>query len=97
MWFKNLEKLMRNINKDQEKKLPRLNLLYSTPTCYLQAVHAANRTWTTKTDDFFPYASGIHSYWTGYFTSRPALKGMIRQANALLQACKQVHSTETGR
>ena len=27
-----------------------------------------------KSDDFFPYASGLHSYWTGYFTSRPSIK-----------------------
>ena len=27
-----------------------------------------------KGDDFFPYGSGQHSYWTGYFTSRPATK-----------------------
>ncbi len=39
----------------------------------------------TKTDDFFPYASDPHAFWTGYFTSRPALKGMIRKANSLLQ------------
>ena len=71
-----------------------LNILYSTPSCYLKAVHdaaeAGKQTWTTKTDDFFPYASDPHAYWTGYFTSRPALKGMIRQANSLLQAAKQV-------
>jgi hypothetical protein len=24
----------------------------------------------TKDDDFFPYASDPHAYWTGYFTSR---------------------------
>ena len=48
--------------------------------------------WSTKNDDFFPYASDPHSYWTGYFSSRPALKRMIREANSLLQACKQVHS-----
>ena len=43
-----------------------------------------------KDDDFFPYASGEHSYWTGYFTSRPTLKYMERQHNNLLQAAKQV-------
>ena len=30
-----------------------------------------------------------HAYWTGYFTSRPALKFHERQANALLIAAKQ--------
>ena len=46
--------------------------------------------WATKDDDFFPYASGEHSYWTGFFTSRPTLKYMERQHNNLLQAAKQV-------
>jgi lysosomal alpha-mannosidase len=44
---------------------------------------------TTKTDDFFPYSSDPHAYWTGYFTSRPALKGMVREGNNFLQVCKQ--------
>jgi len=27
-----------------------------------------------KTDDMFPYADCPHCYWSGYFTSRSALK-----------------------
>ena len=91
MWFKNMDKLRNYFNNNSSYGL---NILYSTPSCYLKAVHDAaedgGQTWTTKTDDFFPYASDPHAYWTGYFTSRPALKGMIRQANSLLQAAKQV-------
>merc|ERR1719187_2008698 len=69
-----------------------MNLMYSTPSCYLKAVHQSNVSLSVKSDDFFPYASDPHAYWTGYFTSRPALKGMIRKANGLLQACKQAES-----
>jgi lysosomal alpha-mannosidase len=94
MWFKNMDKLRHYFNNVNASL--GLNILYSTPSCYLKAVHnaaaAAGRPWPTKTDDFFPYASDPHAYWTGYFTSRPALKGMIRQANSLLQAAKQIHS-----
>jgi len=28
--------------------------------------------------DFFPYASSNHSYWTGYFTSKPAFKVYLK-------------------
>jgi hypothetical protein len=69
-WFKNLDKLINAVNADG-----RVNVFYSTPSQYVAAVHAANLTWSVKTDDFFPYADGDHAYWTGYFTSRPALKG----------------------
>ncbi len=38
-----------------------------------------------KTDDFFPYADDAHDFWTGYFTSRPALKLYERLSNSRLQ------------
>jgi len=47
-----------------------------------------------KTDDLFPYADGPHAYWTGYFTSRPTLKGYVRDCNNVLQTCKQVLKME---
>lgn len=34
--------------------------------------------------DFFPYRDGAHSFWTGFYTSRVALKGRIRDENKLL-------------
>jgi lysosomal alpha-mannosidase len=62
-----------------------LHLTYSTPACYLHSLGQDRDTllrdraqgaqvYPIKSDDFFPYASGEHSYWTGYFSSRPALK-----------------------
>ena len=66
--------------------------MYSTPSIYLDALHAAGETWSVKTDDFFPYADAPWSYWTGYFTSRPALKGYVRTSNNVLQACKQMET-----
>ncbi|KAL2347102.1 hypothetical protein Fmac_001102 [Flemingia macrophylla] len=52
----------------------RVHALYSTPSIYTDAKHAANEAWPIKTDDYFPYADRVNAYWTGYFTSRPALK-----------------------
>ena len=43
-----------------------------------------------QTDDFFPYADGKHAYWTGYFTSRPALKFYVRKGSAALQSSRQL-------
>ena len=63
----------------------RFNLLYSTPSCYVKSLNSVKKSWPLKTDDFFPYGSDAHSYWTGYFTSRPAFKYMVRQGSNLLQ------------
>ncbi|XP_062127967.1 lysosomal alpha-mannosidase isoform X3 [Drosophila sulfurigaster albostrigata] len=68
----------------------KINLLYSTPSCYLKSLHDAGISWPTKSDDFFPYASDPHAYWTGYFTSRPTLKRFERDGNHFLQVCKQL-------
>lgn len=67
-----------------------MTLFYSTPSCYIKAVQDANVTLPTKEDDFFPYASDNHSYWTGYFTSRPTLKYFERRGNNILQVWHKV-------
>lgn len=69
------------------------NLFYSTPSCYLKSLHDANITWPTKSDDFFPYASDPHAFWTGYFSSRPSVKRFERVGNHFLQVCKQLTAT----
>ncbi|CAG2111159.1 unnamed protein product, partial [Medioppia subpectinata] len=88
-WFTNMDKLIRYTNARQRNG-SNINVFYSTPTCYLAAVHQSNNTLTTKSDDFFPYASDGVTYWTGYFTSRPALKRYERVGNNFLQVCKQL-------
>ncbi|KRT79199.1 glycoside hydrolase [Oryctes borbonicus] len=93
-WYKNLDKLILYANKRQ-KEGSKYNLLYSTPSCYLKAVQDAAKgkiKWSVKTDDFFPYASDSHAFWTGYFTSRPTLKRYERFGNNFLQVCKQLYS-----
>jgi lysosomal alpha-mannosidase len=56
----------------------------------LYALNQADRAWPSKTDDFFPYANHLHGYWTGYFTSRAALKRYERHANNILQVTRQL-------
>ncbi|XP_049791934.1 lysosomal alpha-mannosidase-like [Schistocerca nitens] len=90
-WFVNLDKLIKYVN-DLQADGGRLNALYSTPSCYLKAVNEANITWELKEDDFFPYASDSHEYWTGYFTSRATSKYFERRGNNFLQVCKQLYT-----
>uniref|UniRef100_A0A669E1K1 Alpha-mannosidase n=1 Tax=Oreochromis niloticus TaxID=8128 RepID=A0A669E1K1_ORENI len=89
LWYKNLDKLIHYVNAQQANG-SKVNVLYSTPSCYLQELHRANLTWPLKTDDFFPYADDAHDFWTGYFTSRPALKRYERISNSNLQTCNQL-------
>ncbi|XP_077290663.1 lysosomal alpha-mannosidase-like [Arctopsyche grandis] len=88
MWYKNMDKLIKYVNERHNE----VKLIYSTPSCYIKSLHDSNTTWPTKQDDFFPYGSDSHSFWTGYFTSRPTLKYYERRGNNMLQACKQLQS-----
>ncbi|KAL9998686.1 putative alpha-mannosidase [Helianthus debilis subsp. tardiflorus] len=72
-WFWNMDKFIHYFNKDG-----RVNALYSTPSIYTDAKHAETESWPLKEEDYFPYASDIDAYWTGYFTSRAGLKGYVR-------------------
>ena len=38
----------------------------------------------------------LYSFLSGYFTSRPAIKGYVRMCNAHLQACKQLEAVHNG-
>ncbi|EDV97218.1 lysosomal alpha-mannosidase [Drosophila grimshawi] len=87
--FKNMDKLIKYVNQRQLEG-SKVNVFYSTPSCYLKEVHQMQLNWPKKTQDFFPYSSDAHSYWTGYFTSRPTQKRFERDGNHLLQTVKQL-------
>ncbi|XP_054743678.1 lysosomal alpha-mannosidase [Anastrepha obliqua] len=89
MNFKNMDKLIKYVNKRQSHGSI-VNIFYSTPACYLKAVHQSPLTWPTKTEDFFPYSTDWHTYWTGYYSSRPTQKRFERDGNHLLQVTKQL-------
>ncbi|XP_044750282.1 lysosomal alpha-mannosidase isoform X3 [Coccinella septempunctata] len=93
-WFTNLDKLIHYANLRQQNG-SQFNLIYSTPSCYVKAVHdeaeKKGMKWKTKSDDYFPYSSDPHSFWTGYFTSRPTIKRFERIGNNFLQVCKQLY------
>ncbi|KAL0709482.1 hypothetical protein Bca4012_016460 [Brassica carinata] len=84
-WFRQMDKLLHYVNLDG-----RINALYSTPSIYTDAKHAANEAWPLKTEDYFPYADRINAYWTGYFTSRPALKRYVRVMSGYYLAARQL-------
>ncbi|XP_067625390.1 lysosomal alpha-mannosidase [Eurosta solidaginis] len=89
MNFKNMDKLIKYVNERQTRG-SKVNVFYSTPACYLKALHESSLTWPNKTQDFFPYSSDWHSYWTGYYSSRPTQKRFERDGNHFLQVSKQL-------
>ena len=86
-----MDKIFKFINARPETY--NLKLIYSTPSMYADAINKLDLTWEVKTDDIFPYADRPYGYWTGYFTSRPALKGYVRTRNALLRFADKFAAT----
>ena len=93
-WFTNTDKLIHWLNQDG-----RVNAFYSTPSIYAEAkLNAAGgqQTYTLRDDDLFPYGFFPHGYLTGFFTSRPALKGYIRETNSLFHGATQIQAVTGG-
>lgn len=63
-----------------------MEMIYSTPSIYIDAIAKQNITWSTKYDDMFPYADCELCYWTGFFTTRANDKKYMRDASFLLQS-----------
>ena len=76
-----------------------VNIFYSSPEFYTKCKYQETKSNFTnrgrlsvKEDDFFPYSDHDHSFWTGYFTSRPGLKRMERVASSFLLAARQIET-----
>ncbi|RWS26131.1 lysosomal alpha-mannosidase-like protein, partial [Leptotrombidium deliense] len=88
-WFRNLDKLIEAINKLEKEE--GVFAFHSTTGCYLKTLHNLSEEWPLMVgDDFFPYADKFNAYWSGYFTSRPAIKYLVFYVNTYLQAAKQL-------
>eukprot|EP00892_Ulva_mutabilis_P004205 jgi/Ulvmu1/2156/UM129_0016.1 len=83
-WYKNMDRLIAAVNRGG-----RAHALYSTPAAYLAAKAAYGGSWPLRTDDLFPYADSPHTYWTGFFSSRPTLKGYIYHAARTLATSRK--------
>ena len=94
-WYTNMDRLIRAVNADG-----RVHANYSDPVRYTRAKHDEQLAWTVKSgDDFTPACQEQppgplrgHMYWSGYFTSRPALKLLQRKSSAHLQTARQLHT-----
>jgi hypothetical protein len=86
--FKNIGSLVDYINANSANY--NANIQYSTPSVYLNEINKQNHTYPYKFDDFFPYSDEANAYWTGYHTSRVAMKGLTRKMGRIFQASKKL-------
>ena len=80
-------------------RFDKINIFYSSPNTYtdckfkeIRAAQKLDGPYETKTDDFFPYSDRPNGFWTGYFTSRPALKRLERVGSSFLLAARQTQA-----
>jgi len=84
-WYHNLDKIIHYVNLNGS-----VNLFYSTPSLYVDQKKKAANTWEKRYDDVFPLADDAHNYWSGYFSSRIALKRQVRFATNFLTTARQL-------
>ena len=88
--FLNIERIMDYFN-NNTKVSNKIKFIYSTPTKYFTALKSYNNEFPElKNYDFFPYADNPNAYWTGYFTSRPYLKGLVREAGKMYSCASRL-------
>ncbi|OPJ70896.1 epididymis-specific alpha-mannosidase [Patagioenas fasciata monilis] len=83
--YSNMDLLLDYINKHSDEL--GVTVQYATVGDYFQAVYNRNLTWEIRdSQDFLPYSTEAFQAWTGFYTSRSALKGIARRASSLLYA-----------
>ncbi|XP_063578653.1 epididymis-specific alpha-mannosidase isoform X3 [Pongo abelii] len=83
--FANMDPLLDHINSHAAEL--GVSVQYATLSDYFRALHTLNITWRVRDHhDFLPYSTEPFQAWTGFYTSRSALKGLARRASALLYA-----------
>ena len=88
--FMNIEKIMDYFN-NHPNYSSKIKFVYSTPSKYFKAVKRFNSSFPEiKNYDFFPYAIRSYAYWTGFFTSKPFLKGLVRDAGRSLYTASRL-------
>ena len=82
--YENIEKLMEYVNNN----IPDIEMKYSTPERYFKETSKLLEKYKPNMmrfkEDYLPYVDEYKLIWTGYFTSRPYLKGRIRESSQLL-------------
>lgn len=87
--YRNIDLLIDKINSNDSYNL---NIFYSTPNRYMKRIKEIQELYTIKTDDFMPYADNNYSFWTGFFSSRPATKVHIKKTGRHFQSLRAIYA-----
>ncbi|KAL0487514.1 lysosomal alpha-mannosidase [Acrasis kona] len=74
--FNNMTMLMDHVNANKDQY--GIECVYSTLSEYFDSIQSPTQQWPTFSGEFFPYMEDEFKAWTGYYTSRPALKDHAR-------------------
>eukprot|EP01116_Phalansterium_solitarium_P011850 TRINITY_DN2767_c0_g1_i1.p1 TRINITY_DN2767_c0_g1~~TRINITY_DN2767_c0_g1_i1.p1 ORF type:complete len:839 (+),score=278.83 TRINITY_DN2767_c0_g1_i1:553-3069(+) len=86
--FDNMDLMIEYIN----SKPWGMKLHYATLSEYFEALHAANKTYSVFKQDYLPYVwPAPDCVWTGFYTSRPALKGFTRRTEELIRSADTLY------
>ena len=87
--FENLERIISYVNAHNHANM---QFKLSTPSEFMEALKAENIEWPVKYDDTIPYADGPDDWWTGYFSSRPTSKKLLKDSSSLMSAENRLFS-----
>ena len=95
--FDGMDELAKYVNANVDRY--NVTVSYGGVEDYVQAVNALDIEWPVVEDapnktlpngnrDFMIYATDPHNYWSGYYTSRPKLKGYSRSRETMLRSAE---------
>jgi lysosomal alpha-mannosidase len=78
-----MEKLIVYLNKNNK-----INMTFkaSTPGRFVDELKKEDSSYPVFYNDMFPYSDAVSEYWSGFFSSRPASKLIIKYGSSFLQA-----------
>ncbi|XP_063633952.1 alpha-mannosidase 2-like [Cydia splendana] len=91
--YNNYEKIADFINVNRD--IYKATIEFGTPNDYFKSILKRNLKYPRLKGDFLNFAdveNGIPAYWTGYFTSRPLLKILLRRLQATLRSSEILFS-----
>lgn len=91
--FTNYDSLFKYINNEPSLKT---HIRFATLAEYFDAVHSSQEasalSFPIYSGDFFTYNDRDKDYWSGYFTTRPFLKGLGRRAQAAIRSAETLYA-----